>query len=88
MSEVSLVKMSIKGQLVVPDSIRKAESFEPGDRFIPLAVEDGVLFKKVDIPELKAGFQKLSLGLRTHLRKEKVSSKRVDEAVKWARQKK
>ncbi len=88
MSEASLVKMSTKGQLVVPESIRKAEAFEPGDRFIPVAVDDGVLFKKVNIPELKAEFEKLSVGLRTHLRNEKVSSRRVDEAVKWTRQKK
>ena len=48
-----LVKMSEKGQLVVPRRIRKKEGFSSSDRFIAVEVKDGVLFKKVDIPKGK-----------------------------------
>ncbi len=85
MTDVELVKMSSKGQLVVPDSIRQDEGFEAGDRFVPLAVEDGVLFKRVRIPDVKIEFAKLAKSLEAKLKKERVGPKVVDEAVKWSR---
>ena len=54
--EANLVKMSPKGQLVVSQDIRKKEGFSPGDRFVPFLVKGGVLFKKVEIPDVKAEF--------------------------------
>ena len=39
MSETELVKMSEKGQLVVPLEIRKMEHFKKGDRFVPFPVK-------------------------------------------------
>jgi len=80
-----LVKMSPKGQLVVPQEIRKMGSFEIGDRFVPFPVKEGVLFKKVKIPEIKMDFEKLSKEIESQFKKQKVSKKDVSEAVKWAR---
>ena len=37
--EEELVKMSSKGQLVVPGSIRKKEKFKPTDRFVAIDVK-------------------------------------------------
>ncbi len=54
--ETDLVKMSPKGQLVVPQDIRMKESFTAGDRFVPFPVKGGILFKKVEIPDVKAEF--------------------------------
>ena len=45
MSETELVKMSPKGQLVVPQEIREKEDFETGDRFIPIPIKEGIIFK-------------------------------------------
>ncbi len=47
------VKMSPKGQLVVPQEIREKANFKPGDRFIAVKIEDGVLFKKIELPDIK-----------------------------------
>ncbi len=85
MAETELVKMSPKGQLVVPQEIRKKEDFKTGDRFIPFPVKEGILFKKVKIPELKVEFEKLAEEIQAQLKKQKVSSEDVSEAVKWAR---
>ena len=79
--------MSPKGQLVVPQDIREAEDFEPGDRFIAMSVTEGVLFKKVEMPNVKAEFEKLSKAIQEQFKKQKVTSKDVSEAVKWARKK-
>ena len=54
--ETEIVKMSAKGQLVVPEAIRDLEDFNPGDRFVPLPVKDGVLLKKVEIPKINVEF--------------------------------
>ena len=48
-----LVKMSPKGQLVVPQEIREKLKFNPGDRFIAVQIEEGVVFKRIDLPDLK-----------------------------------
>ncbi|MBI4140880.1 hypothetical protein HY485_03525 [Candidatus Woesearchaeota archaeon] len=85
MTEVEIVKMSSKGQLVVPNSIREEEGFEIGDRFVPVPIEEGVLFKRIKIPNVKIEFEKLAKELEHKFRKEKVTPRTVDEAVKWAR---
>jgi bifunctional DNA-binding transcriptional regulator/antitoxin component of YhaV-PrlF toxin-antitoxin module len=82
-----LVKMSEKGQLVVPRRIRKKEGFSSSDRFIAVEVKDGVLFKKVDIPKVKIEFESLSRDIQSHLKKQKVKQRDVAEAVNWAREK-
>jgi len=58
--ETELVKMSPKGQLVVPEDIRDKEGFEVGDRFMSFPIKGGVLFKKIKIPDKKAEFERLS----------------------------
>ena len=83
--ETEFVKMSPKGQLVVPQDIREEEDFEPGDRFIAMPVKEGVLFKKVEMPNAKAEFEKLSKEIQEQFKKQKVNSKDVSGAVKWAR---
>lgn len=85
--ELELVKMSPKGQLVVPTEIRKLESFKEGDRFIPFPVKEGILFKKVKIPDIKMEFEDLSKEVKTQFKKLKISSNDVSEAIKWARKK-
>lgn len=83
--ETDLVKMSPKGQLVVPQDIRVEEGFAAGDRFVPFPVKGGILFKKVEIPEVKAEFKKLSQEIEKQFQKQKVTPRDVDEAVRWAR---
>lgn len=85
--ETDLVKMSPKGQLVVPQDIRMEEGFSTGDRFVPFSVKGGILFKKVEMPNVKAEFQKLSKEIEKKFQKQKVTPEDVNEAVKWARRK-
>lgn len=79
--------MSPKGQLVVPQEIREKEHFAPGDRFVPFPVKEGVLFKRVVIPDIKAEFEKLSKEVEKQFKQQKVTAKNVDEALKWKRRK-
>ncbi len=83
--ESEFVKMSPKGQLVVPQGIREEEMLVPGDRFIALPVKEGVLFRRVKMPDVKAEFEKLSQEMQVQFKKSGVSQVDVSEAIKWAR---
>ncbi|MBI2668297.1 AbrB family transcriptional regulator [Candidatus Woesearchaeota archaeon] len=85
--ETDIVKMSLKGQLVVPQEIRDVEGFTAGDRFIPFPVKNGVLFKRVKIPNVNVEFEKLSKEIEQRFKKQKITPEDVNEAVKWARRK-
>ena len=85
--DTDLVKMSPKGQLVVPQEIREQEGFAVGDRFISFPIKNGVLFKRVKIPNVNVEFKRLSREIEKQFRKQTVTSEDVDEAVKWARRK-
>jgi len=85
--DLEIVKMSAKGQLVVPQQIRAKEGFAVGDRFIPLQVKDGVLFKRIELPNIKGEFEKLSAEVEEQFKKAKVSRKDLSGAIKWARKK-
>jgi len=80
-----LVKMSPKGQLVVPQNIREIGGFREGDRFVAYPVEQGIIFKRVDIPELRADITKVSKQVSGRFKAAKVTPKDVEDAIKWAR---
>ncbi|MBI2232761.1 MAG: AbrB/MazE/SpoVT family DNA-binding domain-containing protein [Candidatus Aenigmarchaeota archaeon] len=80
-----LVKMSEKGQLVVPKEIRERQRFSSSDRFVAFEVKSGVLFKRVNIPHVKAEFESLSREIAKQFKERKVKRKDAEEAIKWAR---
>lgn len=84
--EEELVKMSSKGQLVVPREIRQNEKFKPSDRFVAFGVRGGVLFKKIALPQVKLEFEALSKEIAKQFKERGVKEKDVGEAIKWARQ--
>lgn len=88
MAQEELVKMSEKGQLVVPMRIREKEGFKSSDRFVAIEVKDGVLFKRVEIPEVKIEFESLSRDIQSHLKRRKIKESDIAQAVKWARKQK
>lgn len=53
------VKMSKKGQLVVPLSIRKLLGLASNDKFIAYGEADYIIFKKIELPSLKKEFDEL-----------------------------
>jgi bifunctional DNA-binding transcriptional regulator/antitoxin component of YhaV-PrlF toxin-antitoxin module len=85
--EEELVKMSGKGQLVVPQKIRRGESFRSSDRFIAIEIKGGVLFKRIDVPKVRINFAELSREIEAHLKERDVGQGEVAKAVRWARKK-
>ena len=82
-----LVKMSPKGQLVVPREIRIKENFKPSDRFVAFGIKGGVLFKRINIPDVKVEFESLSKEIAKQFKERSINERELEEAVKLARQK-
>ena len=79
-----IVKMSPKGQLVVPKEIREETGFEPSDRFIAMPIEDGVIFKKVNI-DVESEYQRLSDQIQQRFDEQDIDEDIVEDAIDWAR---
>ena len=82
-----MVKMSNKGQLVVPEGIRINANLNPGECFVAFPISEGVVFKKVDIPDVKMDFESLSKQIELNFQKNKIREKDVQGAIKWAKKK-
>lgn len=76
--------MSRKGQLVVPKEIREEGGFEESDRFIAMPVEDGVVFKKLDI-DVEQEYEQLSKQVQQRFEENALDKDEAEDAVEWAR---
>jgi len=80
-----IVKMSKKGQLVVPKDIREKEHLEPSDKFIAIPIKDGVIFKRIKI-DLEKEYRELKKKVRERFEEEEIDEDEVEKAVEWARE--
>lgn len=80
MKAESVVKVSTKGQIMIPKEVRKQFGIVPGKRLLVAMEEDEILIKKME--ELSLG--ELSRKLSKAARKVDVDAL-VDEAIRWAR---
>ena len=80
-----IVKMSPKGQLVVPKDIRESAEFNPSDRFIAVQVEDGVMFKKISF-DVEEEYEKLSLKVQERFEDKEITTEEVEDAIEQARE--
>ncbi|MCA9432012.1 MAG: AbrB/MazE/SpoVT family DNA-binding domain-containing protein [Candidatus Omnitrophica bacterium] len=53
MSTLGTTRMSSKGQVVIPEKIRKALHLEPGSEFTVVAVGDTVMLKMIEPPSME-----------------------------------
>jgi len=54
-----LVKMSSKGQIVVPKELREELDLGTGTSFVIFGKEDTLVLKKVEVPSAKEAFEKI-----------------------------
>lgn len=52
MSSLSTTKMSSKGQVVIPEEIRKRLKLKPGAQFVVIGDKDVVIFKTISPPSI------------------------------------
>ncbi|MCD6247434.1 MAG: AbrB/MazE/SpoVT family DNA-binding domain-containing protein [Candidatus Diapherotrites archaeon] len=84
---VEIVKMSAKGQLVVPKEYRKKLGLKPSELFAAVMVKDGIFFKKIKLPDIEKEFRELVDATEKEFKRKKITKRDIKEAVRWARQK-
>jgi AbrB family looped-hinge helix DNA binding protein len=82
MKAEGVVKVSTKGQIVIPKEVRAQFGIVPGKRLLVAVEEDEILLKKIE--EISLG--ELSKRLGKQAKKERIDvDGLVDEAIRWAR---
>ena len=84
MREVATTKMSSKGQVVIPEAIRKRLRLKAGSRFVVVGETDTVIFKAISPPSMDE-FDELILEARKQARKAGMKRSDISAAVKKTR---
>ncbi len=80
MAELATTKMSSKGQVVIPEGIRKRLGLEAGSQFIVVAGKDAVILKTICPPSM-AEFDDLIRKARQQARKAGMKQSDIKKAV-------
>ncbi|MFO8109923.1 MAG: AbrB/MazE/SpoVT family DNA-binding domain-containing protein [Thermoplasmata archaeon] len=80
MSEVTLTRLSSKGQVVIPKSLRDIMGLEDGDVFAMYGEDDTIVLKRVDIPSEEEFVRLLEWG-ESFAKKKKITKKEVMKAI-------
>ncbi|MBT0160120.1 AbrB/MazE/SpoVT family DNA-binding domain-containing protein [Candidatus Bathyarchaeota archaeon A05DMB-2] len=81
--ELEVTTMSEKGQVVIPQSIRKELGIKPKTKFLVYGRGDTVIMKKLELPDLKKEWEDI---FRLMDKKElKLSEKQIQKEIAEAR---
>jgi len=87
MDTLATTRMSSKGQIVIPESIRKRLNLEEGAQFIVVGDADVVILKKIIPPEM-GEFDSLILQARAQAKDSGLKEKDIASAIAKARNRK
>ena len=86
MAELATTKMSSKGQVVIPESIRKQLNLTTGSQFVVIGKDDVLILKTIPEPSLNA-FEPLIKQARNEAKKAGMRRSDVAKAILKARKK-
>ena len=84
MFNIATTKLSSKGQVVIPEDVRKELGLEPGAQFVVMGEGDLVILKKIEAPD-RSEFLALAKKVRSQVRKAGVKRSDVKSAVRTVR---
>ncbi len=87
---VETVKMSSKGQIVIPQDIREEISAEEGTLFVVSSSKDTIVLKKIIMPsksELIKTLEEMAKDGKRHLQKMGIKEKDIPRIVERSRRK-
>lgn len=85
MKTLFTTKMSSRGQVVIPEDIRKLMKLEKGAQFVVLSEGDAILLKQLTPPSLDQ-FNRLLTLAREQVEKSGFRKQDLDEAIERARE--
>jgi AbrB family looped-hinge helix DNA binding protein len=86
--EASIIKVSSKGQIVIPAGWREDMDIEEGEELLAIGEGDILLLKKIRKTFLKSEFEKSVAPLRKKIKRLGVTKEDVEDAIRKARMKK
>ena len=84
MTDLATTRLSSKGQVVIPEEIRKALRLEPGARFVVLSDGDVVILKRIDAPA-RSEVRALAARVRRKARRARVKQADVQNTIRGVR---
>ena len=86
MKDLELTRLSSKGQVVLPQAVRKRLRLKEGVRFVVIASGDTVILKRLEVP---AGDQvrELLKASRDYAQRAGLTPKDIDKAIREVRSK-
>lgn len=85
MSEIATTKLSSKGQVVIPEEIRRRLGLEPGAQFVVIGDRDVVVLKAIHPPDMRQ-FDKLVGQARRAAKRAGMKRSDVDAVVREVRE--
>ncbi len=79
-ANLATTKMSSKGQVVIPEIVRKALGLESGCQFLVLGEKDAVILKTISAPSKKE-FRSLISKARKEAKKASLEPKDISKAI-------
>jgi len=87
MTDVATTKMSSKGQVVIPEVVRKQLKLKPGSQFVVVGEEDMVILKAISPPAIKQ-FDALIAKARSQAKQAGLKKSDITSAIAKVRNKK
>lgn len=87
MQNLNITTMTARGQVVIPQSVRKSLSLKVGSKFIVLNQDDTIIFKSVT-PPTSQQLKQLLLNTRKAVKKSKLSKSDLKKTIADARKSK
>ena len=84
MKTISTTKMSSKGQVVIPEAIRKELGLKSGAQFVVVGRDDVVILKAIDMPSIDE-FDQLICQAREKAANYGIKESDIKEAIKEVR---
>ena len=84
MNEIATTKMSSKGQVVIPESIRRRMNLRPGTRFVVIGEGDVLVLKSIIAPSIDE-FDALLAEARRNARQAGLKRTDIDAAIREVR---
>ena len=84
MNEIATTKMSSKGQVVIPEAIRKKLNIKSGARFVVVGDKDALILKIITTPD-KDQFDDLLADARRQAKRVGLTRKDISAAIKSVR---
>jgi AbrB family looped-hinge helix DNA binding protein len=83
--DISVIKISSKGQIVIPASWRKKMGLKDGEELLAIGEGDVLLLKKIEKTTLKSEFEEAVKPIRKKIKKLGITRKDVDSAIRKVR---